>query len=167
VSKCLRCSLPPIALLLVLACARPPLADGNLNNVNHIVIVMQENHSFDNYFGALPYAPGSPYHNGNGACSSTDHSCVDGLTCRFDSAGNLNCTNSNLDDGSTVVAFHSPTRCVTPDLDHSWVGTHSEVNFENPNSTLKSPLNDGFIRQNDLTEQIDGNETSTDDSTIS
>lgn len=93
-------------------------ADGNLNNVNHIVIVMQENHSFDDYFGVLPYAPGSPYHNGKGACSATDHSCVDGLVCTFDSSGNLNCSNSNLDDdGSTVVAFHNPTRCVVPDLD--------------------------------------------------
>ena len=82
--------------------------------------------------------------------------------------GNLNCTNSNLDDdGRTVVAFHSPTRCVTPDLDHSRVGTHAEVNFENPNSTLNNPLDDGFVRQNDLTEPIDGNETSTDDSRIS
>jgi phospholipase C len=42
------------------------IADGNLRKVNHIIIVMQENHSFDNYLGALAYAPGSPYHNGNG-----------------------------------------------------------------------------------------------------
>lgn len=28
-------------------------ADGNLQKVNHIIIVMQENHSFDNYFGVL------------------------------------------------------------------------------------------------------------------
>ena len=34
-----------------------PLATG-LNKVNHIIIAMQENHSFDSYFGALPYAPG-------------------------------------------------------------------------------------------------------------
>ena len=38
-------------------------ADGNVKKVNHIIIVMQENHSFDNYFGALAFAPGSPYHN--------------------------------------------------------------------------------------------------------
>ncbi len=39
------------ALGLSVATAR---ADGNLNAVNHIIIVMQENHSFDNYFGARP-----------------------------------------------------------------------------------------------------------------
>jgi phospholipase C len=35
-------------------------ADGNLQKVNHIIVVMQENHSFDNYFGVLALAPGSP-----------------------------------------------------------------------------------------------------------
>jgi phospholipase C len=40
----------------------PSLAQSGLDQVNHIIIVMQENHSFDNYFGALPYAPGGPYH---------------------------------------------------------------------------------------------------------
>src|SRR5438876_9686183 len=117
------------------------MADGNLQHVKHIIIVMQENHSFDNYFGALAYAPGSPYHNANGACSPSDHRCVDGLSCTVDLAGNLNCSNPNLDDnGSTVVAFHDPSRCVLPDLDHSWFGTHREANFLDPNSTLTSFL---------------------------
>jgi phospholipase C len=143
-------------------------ADGNLDKVNHIIIVMQENHSFDNYFGALAYAPGSPYHNGNGACASTDHRCVDGLSCSVASDGTLNCTNSNVDDnGSTVLAFHGTSRCVVPDLDHSWVGTHFEMNFAAPNSTRKNPLSDGFVRQNDLTEQHDTGENPTDDQTIS
>lgn len=151
----------------VLLTAAVAFADGNLNNVNHVVIVMQENHSFDNYFGVLPYAPGTPYHNGNGACASSDHSCVDGLICRIDSSGKLNCANSNVDDdGSKVVAFHNPSRCVIPDLDHSWLGTHFEVNFLNPNGTLRNPLNNGFVRQNDLLEQPDGGEGSTEDSTI-
>jgi phospholipase C len=30
--------------------------------VNHIIIMMQENHSFDNYYGVLPYVAGGPYH---------------------------------------------------------------------------------------------------------
>src|SRR5271165_2056128 len=86
------------ALLLITALSQPALADGNLQNVNHIIIVMQENHSFDNYFGVLPYAPGSPYHNGYGFCFQGDHSCVDGLACLGGPVGNLNCFNANLDD---------------------------------------------------------------------
>jgi phospholipase C len=39
-----------------------PTAGAGLSKVNHVIIVMMENHSFDNYFGALAYAPGSPYH---------------------------------------------------------------------------------------------------------
>lgn len=41
---------------------RPVKADGDISKVKHVVVIMQENHSFDNYFGALSYAPGSPYH---------------------------------------------------------------------------------------------------------
>src|SRR5580704_9485615 len=88
-----------------------PGGNRGLQNVNHIIIVMQENHSFDNYFGALPYVPGGPYHQcrsrgheGNSARTSdmggggggegggdggNDNQCVDGLTCRVDSSGNF------------------------------------------------------------------------------
>lgn len=156
---------PFIVLLFTLLGCDCALADGNLQNVKHIIVVMQENHSFDNYFGVLGYAPG-PYH--NGACKDNEHQCVDGLSCKVDLAGNLNCSNVNLDDnGLTVSAFHEPSRCVLPDLDHSWLGTHKEGNFLNPNDTLEHFLADGFIRVNDLTEQVDrGNENATEDQTI-
>jgi phospholipase C len=45
-----------------LAMTRPAFGDGDIGKVKHVIVVMQENHSFDNYFGALAYAPGSPYH---------------------------------------------------------------------------------------------------------
>ncbi len=130
--------------------AAPAYADGDLQNVNHIIIVMQENHSFDNYFGALAYDSNGPYHNGNGACKKNDHSCVDGLTCTT-GGGGLSCSNVNLeDDGAApVFAFHNTQRCVAPDLDHEWAGSHYEANFANPNNALTQPLNDGFVRQND------------------
>ena len=155
------------AAVVCLLAPRAAFADGNLNQVNHIIIVMQENHSFDNYFGALAYAPGSPYHNGYGECAPWDHKCVDGLTCWVHD-GAFNCANANLDDdGSIVRAFKATSRCVIPDLDHSWLGTHREMNFLDPNRTLFDPLRDGFVRQNDISEQIDTAETKTDDQTIS
>jgi phospholipase C len=146
---------------------KPALAEGNIHKVNHIIVIMQENHSFDNYFGALAYAPGSPYHNGNGACKNSDHGCVDGLSCSVDGNGNFTCSNSNLDDdGSTVFAFHDTRRCVKPDLDHGWVSTHSELNFLSPNKGFLGH-SDGFVRVNDATEQIDnGVENATDDQTM-
>jgi phospholipase C len=153
-----------------------------LHKVKHVIIVMQENHSFDNYFGALAYAPGSPYHSpqnrddeGDGdaddrisGCDPDDHRCVDGLSCHPDAAGKLRCTNANLDDdGSTVVAFHDSRRCVIPDLDHGWPGTHHELNFARPNETLRRSPSDGFVRVNDVSDQVDnGVETPTEDQTM-
>jgi phospholipase C len=143
-------------------------ADGDISKVKHVIVIMQENHSFDNYFGALAYAPNSPYHPGLLGCRKDDHNCVDGLTCFVQNDGTLRCLNSNLDDdGSIVFSFHDAKRCVIPDLDHSWFGTHSEVNFLNPNNTLRNPRSDGFVRTNDSTEQTDnGVESPAEDETM-
>ena len=148
------------ALLSLLAFGSAPArADGNLQNVNHIIIVMMENHSFDNYLGVLPYVPGTPYHNAKGhgvtrGCDATDHTCVDGLSCRTPRLGGaLKCRNSNKSNGpGRVRVFHETKYCTGPDLDHSWDGTHREVNFKHPNSTLKAPRNNGFVLQNALPE---------------
>jgi phospholipase C len=153
-------------------------ADGDLRNVKHVVVVMQENHSFDNYFGALAYAPGSPYHGprhsdddgdrDDEGCREGDHRCVDGLSCSVTRSGKLICANSNIDQaGPRVPAFHDSRRCVVPDLDHSWFGTHREVNYFFPNWTLWFPRNDGFVLVNDQTEQLDtGGENPTEDQTM-
>jgi phospholipase C len=163
-----------IALLLVIP--RAAYAEGDLHKVNHIIVIMQENHSFDNYFGALAYAPGSPYHApglfpdllGLG-CFAGDHKCVDGLSCIRKGNGSLVCFNSNLDaNGPKVAAFHDSRRCVSPDLDHSWFGTHSEANFLDPNATRFFSPNNGFVLVNDATEQLDhGVENATEDQTMS
>jgi len=171
IMELLRISTAALLLPAVLTMCLPgqALANGDIHKVKHVIIVMQENHSFDNYFGALAYAPGSPYHTTSGGCGKEDHNCVDGLSCKVDAAGNLTCFNSNLDDnGATVFAFHDSRRCVAPDLDHSWLGTHQEANFLNPNGTLGETLSDGFVRVNDATEQLDkGVENATDDQTMS
>jgi phospholipase C len=170
------------ALFLIasaLASTQPAQAQGDPHKAKHIIVIMQENHSFDNYFGALAYAPGGPYHSPkrdgdddrddrNGGCRPEDHTCVDGLTCRVDAAGNFRCSNSNLDDdGSTVFAFHDSRRCVAPDLDHGWTSTHKEANFLHPNNALGDTRSDGFVRVNDVTEQVDkGVENATEDQTM-
>ena len=137
-----------------------------LAKVRNIIIMMQENHSFDNYLGALPYAPNSPYHAAS-PCPATDNTCVDGLTCTADAMGKLTCTNSNpeADGSAAVTAFHDPRLCVSPDLDHTWTGTHHEANFTDPNDAMAGIM-DGFVSQNDLSEQTDSGDTATDDDTI-
>jgi phospholipase C len=124
--------------------------DGGLGRLNHILIIFLENRSFDHYFGALAYAPGSPYHPG-AACRPDDHACVDGLTCRRTAGGELTCANWNAHAGGRRVhAHHSPTRCISPDVDHEWVGSHRDANFRHPELALTRPLNDGFVMQNDV-----------------
>jgi len=156
-----------VSFALFVATGRTVRADGGLSHVNHIIIVMQENHSFDNYFGVLPYARGTPYHRAARRCPSSDHSCVDGLSCTRDATGNYTCTNSNVDDdGSTVFAFHDARYCVGPDLQHDWPGSHREANFNHPAGALAFSPNDGFVLVNDATEQIDNGESPTDDDTM-
>jgi phospholipase C len=125
-------------------------ADGDLSNVNHIIIVMMENHSFDNYFGVLGYVPNSPYHNARHrrGCDATDNECVDGLRCKM-STGGLSCRNRNANTGApSVRSFHEPRYCIGPDLDHSWDGSHEEANFKHPSKTLRSSPNNGFVKVN-------------------
>jgi len=125
-------------------------ADGDLRKVNHLVLMMQENRSFDNYFGALPYVAGGPYHPCAGTKQHTDHRCVDGLTCQVDSGGNLRCSNYNLNlAGEKIFAFHNRRICGASGLDHGWPESHREANWTNPGNTFLSSPNDGFVRQNE------------------
>lgn len=71
--------------------------------IDHIVVLVQENHSFDNYFGRLP---------------AFGHAGVDGLPADA----------SNPDISSvSVPVFHQDRYC-TADTDHSWTGSHLEFN---------------------------------------
>src|SRR5262249_11808536 len=122
-------------------------ARGDLSRAKHVIVLMQENHSFDNYFGVLPFVPGGPYR--HGPCDEDDHSCVDGLTCAR-SGGELTCRNSNVDAaGAKVSSFHLRNYCPGPDLNHEWPGSHEEANFNNPALTRLASPNDGFVRVND------------------
>ncbi len=130
-------------------------AASGLDKVQHIIVLMQENHSFDNYFGVLPYVPGGPYHapaSSGSPCKASDHTCVNGLSCTV-SGANLDCSNSNVAaDGSTVHSYHDYNYCVEPDLDHTWHGSHRELNTSDPNKTMSS-TSDGFVRENEKEEQ--------------
>ncbi len=139
-----------LSIAALAASPRPVRADGDLRKVNHFVFMMQENRSFDNYFGALPYVPGGPYHPCAAAKRRSDHRCVDGLTCTADPMVGLSCSNANLNlEGDTIVAFHDPRICDASGLDHGWTESHHEANWANPGDTFRSSPNDGFVRQNE------------------
>jgi len=125
-------------------------ADGDLKKANHLVFMMQENRSFDNYFGALPYVPNGPYHPCTKKTPGDDHQCVDGLTCQRGVDGELACSNFNLNSlGEKVFAFHNRRICGRSGLDHGWEATHREANWLHPERTYRASPNDGFVRQNE------------------
>jgi phospholipase C len=101
----------------------PDLPVGNVNEhmpFDHVVVVMMENHSFDNLLGAL-------------ARTRTD---VKGLT--FNSGGNA--TNSNPAVGATpaeVKAFSLANTAQAKNLSQSWKATHEQIN---------GGAMDGFVR---------------------
>ena len=71
---------------------------GSLKDIQHVVIVMQENRSFDHYFGTL--------------------SGVRGF-----SDPRARATFFQKDGGTTVHPFHLPKQCL-PDLTHEWGAQH-------------------------------------------
>jgi phospholipase C len=73
---------------------------GSLSSVRHIIILMQENHSFDHYLGHLP---------GHGQ---------DDVDVADPSA-------TNLTSDGTPVPWHHATRPCLDDPDHEWAPTHT------------------------------------------
>ncbi len=52
------------SVVVALAAAGPAVAAQGIHKIKHIVIIMQENRSFDNYFGTFPGADGIPMRHG-------------------------------------------------------------------------------------------------------
>src|ERR1035438_10154551 len=85
--------------------APPPAAPPGLEKIQHFVFIMQENRSFDHYFGTYPGAEGIPPgvcvpNPSGGACAAPSH---DAKLVNQGGAHNwvnaLNCIDSGLMDG--------------------------------------------------------------------
>src|SRR5262249_31099660 len=92
-------------LLLVIEPTKPT---GTIADIKHVVIFMQENRSFDHYFGTL-----------HGVHGFSDHIM-------------LTLTNGNPDiyqpnGASYELPFHTTVQCLS-DTDHSWSPTHQAIN---------------------------------------
>src|SRR5437588_2345574 len=113
--------------LLWLGCAGlkqgPP--DTSVAKINHIIVMVQENRSFDSYFAKL-----NDYRAANG---------FGGADVDVEPAGASN----PADDGSTIHAFDLQTGCMD-NLSPDWLESHADVNRFDP-ATATDIRMDGFV----------------------
>ncbi len=125
----LRIVLSSAALVPLIGCQglrnNPQGSGGSINQLNHIVFMVQENRSFDTYFGKLP-----EYWQANGFPSQS----FDGLPA--------DASNPSFDGLSTVSAFHAPTVCIQ-NLSPFWNEGHVDWNRDKP--TSDTPTMDGYV----------------------
>jgi phospholipase C len=106
---------------------------GSASAINHVVFMLQENHSFDNYFGML-----NPYRRSKGWNIGDDgHTYdVDGIDDK------LNTTNVT-DEGVHIPLFKLKSTCID-DATSSWLESYGDINRYNFLQT-RPILMDGFV----------------------
>lgn len=107
---------------------------GSVTSINHVIFMMQENHTFDNYFGML-----NPYRVANGWSVGDDgvQYSVDGIDDKLTSISNEN------DQGTSYSLFKFTSTCVD-DMSSDWLASFGDVNRYDFLTTR--PINmDGFV----------------------
>jgi phospholipase C len=107
---------------------------GNANAINHVIFMLQENHTFDNYFGML-----NPYRETNGWDVGSDGNTylVDGIDDKLTSISNQD------DQGTSYPLFKFTSTCVD-DMSSDWLASYGDVNRFDFLATR--PINmDGFV----------------------
>jgi phospholipase C len=111
-----------------------PTPGGGITAVGHIIFVLQENRSFDSYFGML-----NPYRKAQGFNIGDDHVeyDVDGIDDKLTTLSNKN------DEGTAFQLFHTSSSCLD-DMTSAWLESFGDVNrFDF--KTTRSILMDGFV----------------------
>ncbi len=101
-----------------------PAAAGDMTQIKHVILMLQENRSFDNYFGKL-----------------NDYRVAHGLPADADGLPS-NASNPSFDGASTVSAFHLLTMC-TESSSPFWNESHVDFNRAFPSSSVGRM--DGFV----------------------
>jgi phospholipase C len=107
---------------------------GDVSKVKHVIFMMQENRSFDSYFGML-----NPYRRSNGWNVGDDGKTydVDGIDDK------LNTISNKDDEGDTYYLYKFRTTCIDDDSS-AWLSSFGDVNRYNFLTTR--PINmDGFV----------------------
>jgi phospholipase C len=104
---------------------------GSLSSINHIILFMQENRSFDHYFGQL-----NVYRAANGLPQDVDTWGPSKTPAGVATAGYDPATGQ---PGPMIAAFHMKSVC-SENLSPSWNESHRIMNFKNPNSNGPDPM---------------------------
>ena len=107
---------------------------GDLSSVKHVIFMLQENHSFDSYFGML-----NPYRITNGWNVGDDGTTynVDGIDDK------LNTLSNSDDEGTKYYLYKSRTTC-SDDMSSAWLESYGDVSRWDFSPTR--PINmDGFV----------------------
>jgi len=107
---------------------------GNIQSIQHVVFMLQENRSFDTYFGML-----NPYRDSNGWTVSEDGNTysVDGIDDKLSEFANSD------DEGQSFNLFKFKSSCVD-DMSSAWLESYGDVNRYDF-SPGRSILMDGFV----------------------
>src|SRR5579863_3980699 len=110
---------------------KPP---GNVSGIDHVIFMLQENHSFDNYFGMLnPYRKTNNFNIGD-----------DGVDYEVDGIDDKLTTISNDDDENTSIPlFKFKSTCID-DESSDWLASYGDVNRYDFSLTRKIAM-DGFV----------------------
>jgi len=107
---------------------------GSTQSINHVVFMLQENHSFDNYFGML-----NPYRISNGWNIGDD-----GYTYNVDGIDDKLGTISNADDQGTSYSLFKFTSTCVDDMSSDWLASYGDVSSYDF-SVARPILMDGFV----------------------
>lgn len=107
---------------------------GSIQSVNHVIFMLQENRSFDTYFGML-----NPYRRAKGWNIGDDGKTydVDGIDDKLDKISNVD------DEGARFYLFHTTSTCLD-DMTSAWLESYGQVNRYDFSNTRKI-LMDGYV----------------------
>jgi phospholipase C len=109
-------------------------AAASLQSIDHVIFMLQENHTFDNYFGML-----NPYRQTNGLSVGDD-----GKTYNVDGIDDKLTTISNADDEGTSYPLFKFTSSCIDDESSDWLASFGDVNTYNFSSTRPIQMG-GFV----------------------
>lgn len=100
--------------------------------VNHVVILIQENRSFDHYFGQM-----TAYRQANGFP-------INGSPATIDDESTGAFSNVSPATGASIAPYHTGSVC-TEDLTPDWEPSHIDFDQQNPAGASSSSPMDGFV----------------------